>query len=185
MPRRVRTAARGFPLDGWLLIHVLLHEPGNTGRPATGGWLQREPHPRAQRAHPPRRRAPSDQGLRRADAALGSDFDFQTILISRPRGRAARKIVKKSKSDPRLVAGEFTVVAPVRLLDVLEDDVDLISRRLADPDHRLGDGRRDLAPLLVRPSRVPLDRDVRHDYLRVMESRRSCTTSAPPSSLAL
>src|SRR5262249_6944085 len=76
-----------------------------------------------------------------------------------------------------LVAGELPVVAPVRLLDVLEDDVDLVRRRLADPDHRVGDRRGDLASLLVGASRIPLDRDVGHACLRVMEFQPSCTTS--------
>src|SRR5215468_5119322 len=63
------------------------------------------------------------------------------------------------------VAGEFAVVAPVRLLGVLEHDVDLVGGGLADPDHGVGDGRDQLALLLIGAAGVPLDRDVGHGSL--------------------
>src|SRR5262245_56642887 len=61
-----------------------------------------------------------------------------------------------------LVAGELAVHAPVGALDVLEDDVHLVGRGLADRDHGLGDGGDDLALLLVGAARVPLHGDVGH-----------------------
>src|SRR5215470_7749713 len=62
----------------------------------------------------------------------------------------------------RLVGGQLAVHAPVGLLHVLEDDVHLLRRGLADPDHRFGDGGGDLALLLRGASGVPLHGDVRH-----------------------
>src|SRR5262245_45960260 len=64
-----------------------------------------------------------------------------------------------------LVAGEFAVVAPVRLLGVLEHDVDLVGGRLADPDQGVGDGGHELALLLIGAAGIPLDRDVGHGSL--------------------
>src|SRR5215470_6572380 len=61
------------------------------------------------------------------------------------------------------VARELAVVPPVGFLDVLEHDVDLIGRGLADLHHGVGDGGGDLSLLLLRAAGEPLDRDVRHD----------------------
>src|SRR6266850_2866088 len=61
-----------------------------------------------------------------------------------------------------LVARQLSVHAPVRLLDVLEDDVHLIGGGLADRDHRLGHGGGDLALLLIGAAGVPLHGDVGH-----------------------
>src|SRR6267143_23962 len=63
----------------------------------------------------------------------------------------------------RLVAGEPAVPAPVRLLDVLEHDVNLLGRGLADLHHRVGDRGGELALLILGATRVPLDRDVGHE----------------------
>src|SRR5918992_2479266 len=60
------------------------------------------------------------------------------------------------------VAGQLAVPAPVGPLHVLEDDVDLVRRRLADLHQGLGNGRDELAFLVLGPAGVPLDRDVRH-----------------------
>src|SRR2546430_1420733 len=75
--------------------------------------------------------------------------------------RTAR-LVNDSGRQTCLVAREPAVPAPVRLLDVLEDDVDLVGGRLADLHHRLRDGGRELPLLVLGASRVPLDRDVGH-----------------------
>src|SRR5262249_35160454 len=64
-----------------------------------------------------------------------------------------------------LVAGEFAVVAPVRLLGVLEPDGELVGGGLANPDHGVGDGGDELALLLIGAAGVPLDRDVGHGIL--------------------
>src|SRR5687768_4290920 len=63
------------------------------------------------------------------------------------------------------VGGELAVDAPVRLLDVLEDDLHLVGGGLADLHHGLGDGGGDLALLLVGASREPLHCDVWHRRL--------------------
>src|SRR5262245_32716742 len=60
------------------------------------------------------------------------------------------------------VGGELAVDAPVRLLDVLEDDLHLVGGGLADLHHGLGDGGGDLALLLVGAPREPLHGDVWH-----------------------
>src|SRR5712691_7230387 len=67
--------------------------------------------------------------------------------------------------NPLRIAGKLSFDAPVGFLDVLEDDVNLVRRRLADADHRVGDCLHELALLLVGAPRVPLDRDVRHNDL--------------------
>src|SRR4029453_15993082 len=64
-----------------------------------------------------------------------------------------------------LVARQLAVHAPVRLFDVLEDDLDLVGGGLADLHHRIGDRGGDLSLLLVGASRVPRDRDVGHGVL--------------------
>src|SRR5262249_24840336 len=62
-------------------------------------------------------------------------------------------------------AGKPSFDSPFRFFHVLKNDVDLISGRLPDPHHRVGDRLHDLALLLVGASCVPLDGDVRHAYL--------------------
>src|SRR5262245_49569525 len=80
-----------------------------------------------------------------------------------PSSCSARILRRGSVIGPRLlVARQLAVDAPVRLLDVLEPDVKLIGRRLADLHHRVGDRGGDLALLLVGAPCVPLNRDVRH-----------------------
>src|SRR5206468_7639431 len=79
---------------------------------------------------------------------------------ARPRRRAGAN----PSGDCLLVAGQLAVDAPVRALDVLEHDVDLIGGGLSDLHHGVGDGRGDLTLLLVGASGVPLDRDVRHGF---------------------
>src|SRR4026208_2362669 len=70
-----------------------------------------------------------------------------------------------ARPPPRAVARESAVDAPVRLLHVLEHHVDLVGGGLADLHHRVGDGRDDLALLLVGAAGVPLNRDVGHGSL--------------------
>src|SRR5918999_1600225 len=60
------------------------------------------------------------------------------------------------------VAGQLAVPAPVGPLHVLEDDVDLVRRRLPDLHHGLGDGRHQLTFLVLGAAGVPLNHDVRH-----------------------
>src|SRR5438132_10706821 len=117
----------------------------------------------ATRAHSARRRAigPSVLGwLMRAVLPGGRlrDYPRTTGLVNdsgrQTLGRGPRRI---------LVAREPAVPAPVRLLDVLEDDVDLVGGGLADLHHRLRDGGRELPLLVLGASRVPLDRCVGHD----------------------
>src|SRR5207237_9133670 len=80
----------------------------------------------------------------------------------RPRGRG----VARRWAGSSFVGRQLPVVSPVRLLDVLEDDVNLIGRGLADVDHRLGDGGGDVALLLIGAAGEPLHCDVRHfEYL--------------------
>src|SRR5438105_11682122 len=75
---------------------------------------------------------------------------------ARPRRRRSMLFVRR----------ELAVVSPVRLLDVLEDDMDLVGRRLADVDHGLGDGGGDIPLLLIGAAGEPLHCDVRHfEYL--------------------
>src|SRR6266852_6753710 len=85
-----------------------------------------------------------------------------------PDGRSSlRRAVRRDRGGASplgrlLVARQLAVDPPVRLLHVLEDDVDLVGGRLADLHHRVGDRGGDLALLLVGAPCVPLDRDVRH-----------------------
>jgi acetylornithine deacetylase/succinyl-diaminopimelate desuccinylase-like protein len=44
-------AARRFPVGRRLVVDVVLHEPRHAGRAPARRRLQREPHPRTQRAH--------------------------------------------------------------------------------------------------------------------------------------
>src|SRR5215467_12468941 len=60
------------------------------------------------------------------------------------------------------VARQLSVHAPVRLLHVLEHDVDLVRGRLADLHHGVGDRGDDLSLLLIGSAGVPLDGDVGH-----------------------
>ena len=100
LPGRVRAGARRLPVDGRLVVDVVLHEPGHAGCAAAGGRLQREPHPRAQRAHPARRRAARDQGLRGSDAAVGSGPDSPRVLRDPgPPGRTRVRTVGPSRPD--------------------------------------------------------------------------------------
>src|SRR5262249_52795872 len=77
-------------------------------------------------------------------------------------GEARAESIWRSQVGPALVGGQLAVHTPVRLLHVLEDDVHLLGRGLADAHHGLGDGRGDLALLLWGAAGVPLHGDVGH-----------------------
>src|SRR5436190_16975276 len=86
--------------------------------------------------------------------------DAHPVAASPSERTASARLMRRGPGG--LVAGQLAVPTPVRLLDVLEDDVDLVGCGLADLHHRLGDGGRELPLLVLRASRVPLDRDVGH-----------------------
>src|SRR6266446_9254358 len=93
-----------------------------------------------------------------------ADFRTNSRRAIIPPSSCSARLLRRGPIGMRrpLVARQLAVDAPVRLLDVLEDDLDLVGGRLADLHHRLGDRGGDLALLLVGASCVPLDRDVRH-----------------------
>src|SRR5262249_621268 len=63
------------------------------------------------------------------------------------------------------IARQLAVHTPVRFFDVLEHHVNLVGGGLADLHHGVGDGRDDLALLLVGAAGVPLDGDIGHGRL--------------------
>src|SRR5882724_667842 len=93
-----------------------------------------------------------------------ADFRTNSRRAIIPPSSCSARLLRRGPVGMRrpLVARQLAVDAPVRLLDVLEDDLDLVGGRLADLHHRLGDRGGDLALLLVGAPGVPLDRDVRH-----------------------
>src|SRR5262245_62410405 len=94
-----------------------------------------------------------------------------SIWASAVRGRTVagmmplRSPMRSIVGGSLLVARELAVVPPVRLLHVLEDDVDLVGGGLADLHHGVGDGLGQLALLLVGAAGVPLTGDVRHELI--------------------
>src|SRR5882724_1745661 len=91
-----------------------------------------------------------------------ADFRRNSRRAIRPASSSAASPFRRASVAIILVARQLSVDAPVRLLHVLEDDLDLVGGRLADLHHRLGDRGGDLALLLVGAPGVPLNRDVRH-----------------------
>src|SRR5262245_66188981 len=85
-----------------------------------------------------------------------------SIWASAVRGRTVagmiplRSPMRSIVGGSLLVARELAVVSPVRLLHVLEDDVDLVGGGLADLHHSLGDGLGELVLLLLGAAGVPL-----------------------------
>src|SRR5437667_5048807 len=99
---------------------------------------------------------------RRANARATNSAINRAISVLPGMGLTSPIRYHASAGPRHLVARQLAVPAPVRLLDVLEDDVDLVGRGLADLHHRLRDGGRELPLLVLGASRVPLGRDVGH-----------------------
>src|SRR5882762_841353 len=102
-----------------------------------------------------------------------ADFRRNSRRASIPPSSCSARLLRRGSvgMGRPLVARQLAVDAPVRLLDVLEDDLDLVGGRLADLHHRLGDRGGDLSFLLIGASCVPLDRDIWHGLLLDVSAR--------------
>src|SRR3954454_13340149 len=107
--------------------HLRLHF-GALVRPGTSDWTL------------PGTAAPSAQPCGKGDRGIGV----------RPRLRRRHPCLKEQwgRGSRSGVAGELAALRPVRARHVLDDDVDLLGRRLGDVDHRLGE-RDGQVPLLL------------------------------------